>query len=128
MYFKSCSQLNNEQIYDTQVVTAEFNRLTQKQLFKNLCSYDHSYNWHTLGKECIYITIPLHWLPYEWTLTVLSFPRLCWLSAIISFQTCGIINKFYMYLNFIKYNVSRSNIKTVNMYEVYLWSVQGSSC
>ena len=39
-------------------------------------------------------TIPLHWPTCEWTLT-LNFPRLCYLSAIISFQT----EMIFMYSN-----------------------------
>ena len=53
-----------------------------------------------------------------------NFPSLCSLSAIISFQLVA-INVFYVYFYFI--NVSRSNIKTVNMYGIFLWLVQSSS-
>ena len=50
---------------------------------------DHSHNWCIHSEECINITIPLHWPPCEWTLTLPYFLRLCWFSAIILFQSCG---------------------------------------
>ena len=81
---------------------------------------DRSYNWRIHGEECVKIAIPFNWPPCEWTLTLPNSPRLCWLSAIILFQTCGnkcilyvsyevAINIFYMYLNFIKASRSKLN-------------------
>ena len=56
----------------------------------------HSRNWRIHGDECVNITNPLHWPPYEWTLTLLNFPWLCRLSTIIKFQTFG--NKYILYV------------------------------
>ena len=53
-----------------------------------------------------------------WMLFVPSFPRLCWLSAIISFQTCR--NKNIVYVSWF-WNRIKIKCKTVNMYEVLLW-------
>ena len=54
-----------------------------------------------------------------------NFPSLCSLSAIISFQTCS--NKCILYvLSFHK--CIKIKYKTVNMYGVFLWLVQSSSC
>ena len=50
-----------------------------------VASLDPFYNW---PKACKNITIPLHLLPCEWTLTLPNFHRLSCLSAIILFQTC----------------------------------------
>ena len=53
-----------------------------------------------------------------------NFPRLCSLSAIISFQTCS--NKCILYvLSFHK--CIKIKYKMVNMYGVFLWLVQSSS-
>ena len=54
-----------------------------------------------------------------------NFPSLCSLSAIISFQTCS--NKCILYV-LLFHKCIKIKYKTVNMYGVFLWLVQSSSC
>ena len=83
-----------------------------------IASTHHSHNWHS--HECLSIAMPplasIKHHMCEQTLTLLSFPRLCWLSETISYQTCG-IEYIYFFIN-----VSRSNIK------IHIWSILCDKC
>ena len=57
----------------------------------------HSHNW------CI--TIPLRWPSGEFTSIIFSLPRLCQLSAILAFQTCG--NKYISQVSFINLRLTK---------------------
>ena len=66
-------------------------------------------NWWTLQSP--------HWPPCEWTVTLPNFPRLCWLSAVLSFQTSG--NRYSV----VKLRMYQDQILN-SKYEVFLWLLQ----
>ena len=110
-----------------------WNGTTFSNFFAELWFFtDHSHivsirpGWaHSQRRVGVNITIPLHWPSCEWTLTLPIFLVCFRYQQIISFQTCR--NKCILYV-LLFHKCIKIKYKTVNMYGVFLWLVQSSSC